>query len=80
MELSVPIHNAAGSLSAIVGPINLAGTSDIQELETSLKGIAQQVATVVERLQSAERENVRKDQMVLSVNWQQAWPMNCVTR
>lgn len=63
MELSVPIHNAAGSLSAIVGPIHLAGSSDIQELETSLKGIAQQVAAVVERLQSAERENVRKDQM-----------------
>jgi len=63
MELSVPIHNAAGSLSAIVGPIQLAGSSGIEQLETSLQGIAQQVAAVVERLQTAERENVRKDQM-----------------
>jgi signal transduction histidine kinase len=63
MELSVPIHNAAGSLSAIVGPIQLAGSTGIEQLETSLQGIAQQVAAVVERLQTAERENVRKDQM-----------------
>ena len=63
MELSVPIRNAAGSLSAIVGPIQLAGSPDIQQLEASLQGIAQQITAVVERLQAAERENVRKDQM-----------------
>lgn len=63
MELSVPIRNAAGSLSTIVGPINISSSTDMQEVESSLQGLAQQVTTVVERLQTAERTNLRKDQM-----------------
>ncbi len=63
LELSVPIRNAAGSLSTIVGPINVSTSSNLEELETSLQGLAHQVTSVVERLQTAEHENVRKDQM-----------------
>jgi len=62
-ELSVPIRNAAGSLSAIVGPINVSTSLGTGGLETTLNGLAEQITTVVNRLQSAERENVRKDQM-----------------
>lgn len=57
LELECPIRNAAGgNLSTIVGPINVSTSSNLEELETSLQGLAHQVTSVVERLQTAEHE------------------------
>ena len=63
IELSVPIHNAMGSLNEVVGPVQVFSTDNFAELDAALDSLAQRVAQVIERLQSAERERVRNDQM-----------------
>lgn len=63
IELSVPIRTAAGSLDAVVGPVHVRGGADVEDLEHSLNNLAERVADVVERLQAAERESLRNDQL-----------------
>lgn len=63
VELSVPVQSAAGSLSAVVGPIRVAGDGTIPDLEASLTELSDKVSTVVGRLQAAEHESLRREQM-----------------
>jgi signal transduction histidine kinase len=63
VELSVPVRNAAGSLSAVVGPVRVTGDGTIPELEASLTELSDKVSTVVSRLQAAEHESLRSEQM-----------------
>lgn len=63
IELSVPIHSAAGSLDAVVGPVQVRGGGEMEDLEQSLNTLAGRVANVVERLQAAELETIRNDQL-----------------
>jgi signal transduction histidine kinase len=63
IELSVPIQTAMGSLNEVVGPIQVSSTDSFAQLEAALGSLAQRVGQVVERLQSAERERLRNDQM-----------------
>jgi signal transduction histidine kinase len=63
VELSVPIQTAAGSLDAVVGPLHVRAGGDVADLERSLNVLATRVADVVARLQAAERETLRNDQM-----------------
>jgi two-component system, NtrC family, sensor histidine kinase HydH len=63
IELSVPIRSAMGSLSEVVGPVQVFSTHNFAELDAVLGSLAKRVAQVVERLQSAERERLRNDQM-----------------
>jgi two-component system sensor histidine kinase HydH len=63
IELSVPIKNAVGSLNEVVGPVQVASTENLTEFNATLDGMARRVADVVERLQSAERQRLRNDQM-----------------
>jgi signal transduction histidine kinase len=63
IELSVPIQTAMGSLSEVVGPIQVSSTDSFGQLETALGSLARKVGQVVERLQTAERERLRNDQM-----------------
>ena len=63
IELSIPIRSAMGSLNEVVGPVQVFSTDNFAELDAALGSLAQRVAQVVERLQSAERERLRNDQM-----------------
>ena len=62
VELSVPVRDAAGQLSDVVGPITFAGRK-FEELPTLAQGLAEQVAAVVERLQESQREVLRNEQL-----------------
>lgn len=63
VQLSVPIQSAAGSLDNVVGPLQVSASGNIDDLEDSLHDLAARVASVVERLQAAEHETLRQDQM-----------------
>jgi two-component system sensor histidine kinase HydH len=63
IELTVPIRSAMGSLNEVVGPVQVYSTNNFAELDAALESLAKRVAQVVGRLQSAERERIRNDQM-----------------
>lgn len=63
VQLSVPVHGAAGKLNEVVGPITLSTGSGFEELEQTLQKMADQVGTVVERLEQREREVLRGEQL-----------------
>ncbi len=63
IELSIPIRSALGSLDQVVGPVQVVSTDNFAQLDAAAAGLAQRVAQVVERLQSAERDRLRNDQM-----------------
>jgi len=63
VELRVPIQTAAGSLDAVVGPVEVRSGADVEDIEESLNSLASRVSDVVQRLQSAERESLRNDQL-----------------
>src|SRR5262249_34272492 len=62
-RLSVPIRDAAGKLSGIVGPISLSACWDLEEAEAVLHKIADRVGAVTERLQQSQREALRAEQL-----------------
>jgi two-component system sensor histidine kinase HydH len=62
-QLSVPIRDAAGTLSQVVGPIALSPTTDVQDLEVLMRTVAGEVATVVDRLEQSRRQVVRSEQL-----------------
>jgi two-component system sensor histidine kinase HydH len=63
IELSIPIRSAIGLLDEVVGPVRVFSTDNFKGLDAALDSIAQRVAQVIERLQTAERERIRNDQM-----------------
>lgn len=63
VELSVPIHDAAGKLDEVVGPVQVKSSTSAQDLQSALDALAKRVGTVVERLQAAQRESLRAEQL-----------------
>ncbi len=63
VQLSVPVRGAAGKLNEVVGPITLSTGGGFEELEQALSNMANQVGTVVERLEQREREVLRGEQL-----------------
>lgn len=63
VRLSVPIQDAAGKLSEVVGPAILTAGRDLDGLEVVLRCLAEQVGTVVERLQVSQRDALRAEQL-----------------
>jgi two-component system sensor histidine kinase HydH len=63
LRLSVPIRDAAGRLTEIVGPITLSARWSLAELEAVLHRIAEHVGAVVTRLQQSQREASRAEQL-----------------
>jgi signal transduction histidine kinase len=67
VRLSVPVRDAAGKLNGVVGPLTVSGpltaTLSLEELEESLRCLADQVGAVVERLQQSQREALRAEQL-----------------
>jgi signal transduction histidine kinase len=62
-QLSVPVRDAAGKLNAVVGPITLTPARDVAGLEGMLRRLADEVGTVVERLEQSRRETLRSEQL-----------------
>ncbi|MBL8829848.1 MAG: hypothetical protein JNM18_22910, partial [Planctomycetaceae bacterium] len=64
VQLSLPIHNTAGKLEEVIGPVTVRGTpTSFADLQGSLDRIATQVTQVVERLQRSQRETLRAEQL-----------------
>jgi len=63
VELSVPIHDAAGSLNEVVGPIRVHSTGSIDEMRSALDDMSARVGTVVEQLQQAQQDALRAEQL-----------------
>lgn len=63
VQLSVPVHDAAGRLNEVVGPITLSMNRGIEELDAGLRRVAAEIDTVVNRLQQSQREVLRAEQL-----------------
>ena len=63
VELSIPIRSAMGSLDEVVGPVQVFSSDNFAGLDSALDSVARRVSQVVERLQSAERQRMRNDQI-----------------
>jgi two-component system sensor histidine kinase HydH len=63
VQLNIPIRDATGKLSEVVGPITFAGGGDFPELKASLQQLTGQISLVVERLQHSQRDVLRAEQL-----------------
>jgi two-component system, NtrC family, sensor histidine kinase HydH len=63
VNLYVPIRAASGRLEEVIGPVNIAPAQGIAQLDEILRGMANHVGTVVDRLQQSEHEVLRAEQM-----------------
>lgn len=63
VQLSIPVRDAAGKLSEAVGPITVSSMARLGDLEQDLQRLAAEVGTVVGRLQDAQREVLRREQL-----------------
>lgn len=63
VQLSLPIQDTAGMLNEVVGPITVATGASLGELESILHAIAKETSAMVKRLQDAQREAFRAEQM-----------------
>ena len=63
VQLSLPIRAAAGHLEVVVGPITFTANTDLHEMESTLRLIAQRTGVIVERLRETEREVLRAEQL-----------------
>ena len=62
-QLSLPIRDVAGKLNEIVGPVSISGNPGLEDLETVMRRISEEVTTVIEQLQDSQREAMRSDQL-----------------
>ncbi|MGE0755851.1 MAG: ATP-binding protein [Pirellulaceae bacterium] len=63
VQLNVPVHDAAGKLNEVVGPITISTGSDLHALDEALRGLAVKVSTVVEQLHQSRQAVLRTDQL-----------------
>jgi signal transduction histidine kinase len=63
VQLSVPIRAAAGHFDEVIGPLTVTATTDLHEMEHILRGIAERIGAMMERLRQSEREVLRAEQL-----------------
>lgn len=63
LQLSLPIRDVAGKLNQVVRPVSVSADPRLDDLETVLKSVAEEVESVIERLHAREREVIRADQL-----------------
>ncbi len=63
IECNIPIRDLAGKLNEVLGPLTVTGALDLDDLEPTLRQIADRVQHVVRRLQDSERETLRSEQL-----------------
>lgn len=63
IQLSVPIHDAAGKLDRVIGDVQFHDVKDISDLSLLSHRISSHVSEVVDRLQKKDREILRNEQL-----------------
>ena len=63
VELYVPVRAASGKLEEVVGPVDIVPSAGIENLDFLLHRMAEDVGTVVDRLQQSQLEVLRAEQM-----------------
>lgn len=63
IQISLPIHDVAGQLNEVVGPVSVSGPSKLEDLDQILRTLAVRVSTVIERLRQRERDALRAEQL-----------------
>ena len=63
VKLYVPVRVASGKLEEVVGPVDLIPSAGIENLDVLLHRMADDVGTVVDRLQQSQLEVLRAEQM-----------------
>ncbi len=63
VELYVPVRAASGKLEEVVGPVDVTPAAGIEHLDVILHKMADQIGTVVDRLQKSQVEVLRGEQM-----------------
>lgn len=64
VRLTVPVHDAAGKLNEVLGPIELSmPVGNIEELNNALESLSIKVSDVVIQLQRSQREVLRAEQL-----------------
>jgi signal transduction histidine kinase len=62
IQFSVPVHDAAGKLNEIIGPIDVSAET-LGDLETTMQVVANHVGMVVQRLQRSQEVARRAEQL-----------------
>lgn len=63
VQLSVPIRDAAGKLNQVIGPVRVVTGTSLEELDEVLRQLADDIGSVVKRLEQQNREMLRAEQM-----------------
>jgi signal transduction histidine kinase len=63
VKLYVPVRVASGKLEEVIGPVDLIPSAGIENLDVLLHRMADDVGTVVDRLQQSQLEVLRTEQM-----------------
>lgn len=63
VQLIVSVRGVAGRLSDVSGPVTFSHVGDLSGIESSLLAMEKDIAAVVERLQRAETERLRNEQL-----------------
>ncbi|MEZ6067416.1 MAG: hypothetical protein R3B90_17305 [Planctomycetaceae bacterium] len=79
LELSIPVRTATGTLNEVIGPVELGSSGEVPQLQETLDAMASRVTTVVSRLQDAERQSLRQDQLAALGQLAADWRMNSAT-
>ncbi len=63
VQLSLPIHDTAGKLDEVVGPVMITAGAGLRELEAAMKTISDKTSSVIDRLQKSQQDGLRLEQM-----------------
>jgi two-component system sensor histidine kinase HydH len=63
VKLYVPVRAASGRLEEVIGPVDFTPSAGLENLDELLHRMADQVGTVVDRLQQSQLEVLRTEQM-----------------
>ena len=63
VKLYVPVRVASGKLEEVIGPVDIIPSAGIENLDVLLHRMADDVGTVVDRLQQSQLEVLRAEQM-----------------
>lgn len=65
VKLAIPMKATAGQLGTSIGPLELAASENIGDLETLMTDMSAQVSTVLERLSKTQQDALRAEQLAL---------------
>jgi signal transduction histidine kinase len=63
LQISLPVHDMAGRLNEVVGPINVTVNTKLSGLDEVLRTLADKTADVVQHLQESQQQAMRNEQL-----------------